>query len=224
MSRLPFFSLRGLGPWQISLTYVLITVMFASALLAALLSQSMSATIGIGGGAGVALIVAGWRYSNRAVMAIGAFFPLLTTSIILAALCSSSRGTAYAQIPIRFEIVDSRTGLPIAGARVRIRDLVGYNWGASPPSAAIPHGEPGAESTTDNNGIAIVAYNFHAATRRTHFTFNATVHVRPDLYLTVLAPGYISSTSPLSSYTGGWYVDNSLDGSNLATVKMHLTK
>jgi hypothetical protein len=222
MRLLPSLSLRGLGSWQYSVAHLVIAVTLASAFMSSAMSRSAIGVLVFGGAAGVGIAAAGWHYSNRPTVLIGASFALLAAAVLLAGFSLASvRGNAEPKLPITFEVCDAKTGLPITGAKVRIRDVALHNWGAGPPDSTIPAGETGAEDITDQEGQAEVAYRFSASTRETYFTFSACVFVNWQLYLTAAAPGYAPSTAPLHQYTGT-HIENELDGSSLAHVQIFL--
>lgn len=221
MRFLASMSLRSLEPWQYSLAHLLVTVTLVSAFLSSLMSRSVVGVLVFGGAGGIGLIAVGRHYANCAAMVVGVCFTLMTVAVFLVGYCCVNIGTGFPTIPITFEVCDAQTGLPIAGARVRIRNLASYDWGSGPPGSTIPVGEDGAESTTGQDGRAKVAYHFTASTREAYFTYDAQVSVRGHLYLTVVAPGYTPATRPLGDYTGS-YIENKLDGSNLAHVRIAL--
>jgi len=221
MRPLTLISLRAVGPWQYSVAHLMITVTLASGLLCSVISRSVTGVCVLGGAVGGGLTAVGWYYANRPTMVVGVCFTLITAASLLLGSCCVNIGDGCPSIPVTFEVHDARTGLPIVGARVRIRDLSLHNWAGGPPRSTIPAGEDGAESTTDRQGQAKVAYHFRASTRETYFAFKARVFVPGYLYVTVLAPGYAPANLPLQDLTGSC-VEHTLDGSELAYIPVFL--
>ena len=115
-------SLRGLGLWQYSLAHMMITLALAAGLLSSVMCRSVIGVLVFGGAFGGVLTGVGCYYANRPAMGVGVCFTLMTAAILLLGYCCVNMGGAYPTIPVTFEVHDARTGLPIAGARVRIRN------------------------------------------------------------------------------------------------------
>lgn len=210
-----------MAPWQYSGAHLLLLTALVSMLVSAVKLHSMVGVLVFGGAVGGGLVVAGFCRANRAAVVVGIVFILLTGAILLGGVAFVALGSDHPNIPVAFEVCDARTDSPIAGARVRIRDLSSWNWKKGVPDSTIPWGEEGTESATDKDGQASVTYQFTASTRKTYFTHSTRVFVNGYIYLTVVAPGYAPVTKPLYEYTGS-YVDNNLDGSSLACIRIRL--
>jgi hypothetical protein len=208
--------LQGLAYRRSSAGFPTIPVALASICSFCILaSPSMSTTV-LWGAVSAGLITADQHDSQwrRYVIAI---LCALVAGAVLLAFVDIGVGDGVAQIPVAFEVCDAETGLPIAGARVRIRDVSSHDLRTVPPTSMIPLGGEGVESTTDEAGNARIAYPFLFSTRHTCFTVRVKVWVHGSLDLTIEASGYTASTTALCDHTGS-SVESRLDGSDLTQV------
>jgi hypothetical protein len=215
-------SLHRMGRTQFTLAHLMLTVTLVCVFLSLVISRSGIGVGVLGYAVGLGMIVAGWHHSNRVVTGVGVLFVLFTGVVLFIGFALAGLGSANPTLQITFEVRDAQTGLPIPSARLRLRDLDGYDWKAGPPSSRIPVGEAGAENTTDRDGQATIAYRFIASTRDSYFGgVKAQVFVHWGLYVTIFSEGYTPLTAPLQEYTGA-YVESSLDGSELAHVTIYV--
>ena len=190
-------------PWQFSLRQLLA----ATAVLAAFCSAVV-----YGGAPGALLFIVVFGIAITTVGIRRDRFGWRITGILLTLFCMlglcSGGGTVYwdgrKTVPLEFRMVDSETDLPIAGARVRVRDVSsGPTPPSIPPAVPPPAGERDVEGTTDSDGNVLLACEFPASGTDTWFRHTANVHfLRFQYWLQASAPGHKTVLVQLCELTG----------------------
>ncbi len=192
---------RDLGSWQFTLGQAMLFMTALSLFCSFVAWRSGFGVLLVGGLTGLGLVMAGKRCRNGVFFIVGLFTILLTLGTWFVGYCFLTRGCGYLTLPCTIRAVDARTGAPIRGAFVRIRDVSQTKWVNGAPSMQIPPGERGTGSTTNQSGAALLSYEFAISTDESYFLTWTKVFVPGYLYLHVSAPGYRPMIGPLNAYT-----------------------
>jgi hypothetical protein len=203
-TKLSFLRLPGrdLGSWQFTLGQAMLFMTVLSLFCSCVAWRSAFGVLVSGGLTGLGLVIAGKRFQNGVFFAAGVFMILLTLGTLYVGYCYRVRGCGgHLKLPCTVRAVDARTGVPIRGAFVRLRDVLLTKWVSEAPSMNIPPGEPGIGSTTNRSGAVSLSYDFAISYDESYFSRWTKVFVPGYLYLHVSAPGYKPVLTPLSAYT-----------------------
>ncbi len=101
-------------------------------------------------------------------------------------------------IPLRFTLLDSANGKPIAGAMARLRQ----NCGWLPQTPQSPDQSVVVGNTASDGSVAL-PWTFWTSGREGYFEHTGQIYFSPAcLWIEVSAPGYATQLIPLESLTG----------------------
>jgi hypothetical protein len=204
MNTKPFFLRlpgRDLGWWQFTLGQSLVFTTVLSLFCSCVAWRSGFGVFVVGGLTSLGLIMGARRSQNPVFFTVGLFMLLLTVGTLFFGYSYQGRACGDLTLPCTIRAVDARTGVPIRGAFVRIRDVLQTKWVNGVPSMQIPPGEPGIGNTTNQSGTVSLSYDFAFSRDESYFLTRTKVFVPGYLYLHVSAPGYQPVLRPLNAYT-----------------------
>ena len=193
-------------PWcRFSLRQAIVAVTIFCVAMAIVSSSGLLGTIFLGAVFGLLLVVIGFYRHKTVYGAAGGVVWFFTALLLLSS--NGAIGMGRRTLTCRVQLVDDRTGSPISGVNVRIRDVSNHGFPEGVPVHPIPVGEPGISQVTDAKGISALPFEFRMTWRSGLFVEWERVHVTPYLWIQVDAPGYERALVRLDSRagsTGNW--------------------
>jgi hypothetical protein len=155
----------------------------------------------VGGGGGLGLIVLGRRGNNGAVTIFGCGMVLLTLATLAVGYGVGSIGDGYTNLLCTVCVTDVRTGRPVPGAEVRVRDF--SNWTSNFPKSQITPGEGSRQGTADNLDAVLIRFPCRTFSQNAYFARRTTVFAPPlCLQVEASAPGYDTEFRSLYEFIG----------------------
>lgn len=155
---------------------------------------------------GFALLFLG--ITKRDLRYLGPATLLIAVSVFFMALGSTvALGVGHSTQPLRVRIVDS-TGMPIHGARVRMREVdlmeLPEDMPIESPSMINAY-DPPVITSSNTSGMASLSYTFSTTSKMGHFVDEWHLYISPALWIQIDAPGYQRRSFRLETILGRGY-------------------